>query len=289
MLITCEECGHQVSDKADSCPQCGYPVFTVEKFNKPKTDVPTTPTMSQQENQWTPPPQRNYTPPVQPNPTSQRRYVQEKKKDSTLSIVAAVLSILVVTSIGGFIVGLIDIGINDKTKRHIGSYFAVIMFLMVAAVGYFTLRDARNEIETAFNEYNQAVDEYNQALIDFMNPDNPDGFMSGAESPIEPALPENSNETIGQRNATRSAKNYISMMPFSHSGLVAQLEFENYSAEDAIYGADNCGADWYEQAAKKAQVYLDMMAFSRDGLIEQLEFEGFTTEQAIFGVEAVGY
>lgn len=27
MLITCPECGHQVSDKASSCPNCGYPLL----------------------------------------------------------------------------------------------------------------------------------------------------------------------------------------------------------------------------------------------------------------------
>lgn len=27
MLITCPECNHQVSDKAISCPNCGYPML----------------------------------------------------------------------------------------------------------------------------------------------------------------------------------------------------------------------------------------------------------------------
>ena len=77
-------------------------------------------------------------------------------------------------------------------------------------------------------------------------------------------------------------------MAFSHDGLIAQLEFEKFSNEDAIYGADNCGANWNEQAAKKAKAYLDTMAFSRDGLIVQLEFDKFTNEQAVYGVDKVG-
>jgi len=95
--------------------------------------------------------------------------------------------------------------------------------------------------------------------------------------------------TMGQKNALASAKSYLNALAFSHSGLIKQLEFEGYSTEDATYAADNCGADWNEQAAKSAQSYIDSMAFSRDGLIKQLEFEGYTTEQAEFGVTAVGY
>lgn len=53
------------------------------------------------------------------------------------------------------------------------------------------------------------------------------------------------------------------------------------------YAADNCGADWYEQAAKAAQKYLDYMAFSRSGLIEQLEYEGYTHDEAVYGVDKV--
>lgn len=102
------------------------------------------------------------------------------------------------------------------------------------------------------------------------------------------AEPE-TNETMGQKNAVRKAKDYLAFMGFSHSGLIEQLEFEGFSTEEATYGADNCGADWNEQAAIKAEEYLDTMSFSRDGLIEQLEYEGFTAEQAEYGVTAVGY
>lgn len=95
--------------------------------------------------------------------------------------------------------------------------------------------------------------------------------------------------SVSQRNALKKAKSYISVMAFSHSGLVSQLEFEGFSYEDSVFGADNCGADWNAQAAKKAQDYLDIMGFSRDGLYDQLEFEGFSHEQIEFGLASVGY
>lgn len=95
--------------------------------------------------------------------------------------------------------------------------------------------------------------------------------------------------TIGQRNALSKANQYLSIMAFSYSGLIDQLEYEGYTTEEATYGADNCGADWNEQAAKKAQQYIDLMSFSRQGLIDQLKFDGFTQSQAEYGVSAVGY
>lgn len=109
------------------------------------------------------------------------------------------------------------------------------------------------------------------------------------DAAAQPATASAPAATMGQQNAVAKAKNYLKFMAFSHDGLVEQLEFEGFSADEATYGADNCGADWNEQAAQKAKNYLDMMSFSRDGLIEQLEFEGFTPEQAEYGVTAVGY
>lgn len=86
----------------------------------------------------------------------------------------------------------------------------------------------------------------------------------------------------------RSAKDYLDYAAFSYMGLIEQLEYEKYSHEDAVYAADNCGADWMEQAARCAREYLDYSSFSRGSLIEQLEYEGFTPEQAAYGATSVG-
>lgn len=110
--------------------------------------------------------------------------------------------------------------------------------------------------------------------------------------PTEPAVPPAPAEppaTIGEKNALNKAKDYLRVMAFSYTGLITQLEYEEFSHEEAVYGADRCGANWNEQAAKKAQSYLDVMSFSRSGLIDQLIYDGFTQEQAEYGVQAVGY
>lgn len=104
------------------------------------------------------------------------------------------------------------------------------------------------------------------------------------ESAPEPEL----TETVSQRNAVRSAKDYLDYSAFSYSGLIKQLEYEQFSHADAVYGADNSGADWFEQAAKSAEAYMEYSAFSRGSLIEQLKYEGFTQAQAEYGADAVG-
>jgi|SRR3989339_640626 len=94
--------------------------------------------------------------------------------------------------------------------------------------------------------------------------------------------------TVSQKNAVQKAKSYLNYTGFSHDGLVAQLEYEQFSHADAVYGADNSGANWNEQAAKKAKSYMAYSAFSRGSLIAQLEYDKFTQAQAEYGANAVG-
>lgn len=94
--------------------------------------------------------------------------------------------------------------------------------------------------------------------------------------------------TTSQKNAVAKAKSYLKFAAFSHQGLVDQLEYEKFSKQDALYGADHCGANWNEQAVRKAKSYLDLMAFSKKGLIDQLLYEGFTEQQASYGVDRCG-
>ncbi len=97
-----------------------------------------------------------------------------------------------------------------------------------------------------------------------------------------------STETVSQQNAVRAAQSYLNYTAFSHDGLVAQLEYDQFSNADAVYGADNSGADWNAEAAKSAKQYMSYSAFSRGGLITQLEYDKFTEAQAEYGATAVG-
>lgn len=94
--------------------------------------------------------------------------------------------------------------------------------------------------------------------------------------------------TSGQSNAVRSARDYLSIMPFSRQGLIDQLKFEDYSTADATFAADQVSPDWNRQAALAAEEYLDLMPLSRQGMIDQLVFDGFTSGQAAYGADQAG-
>lgn len=111
--------------------------------------------------------------------------------------------------------------------------------------------------------------------------------QSAAPSAPEP-VDEFPDATMGEKNALKSARSYLRHSNFSYDGLIGQLEFEKYSTAEATFAADNCGADWDDQAAGQALGYLSHSNFSYSGLIEQLEFEGFTHEQAVYGADSCG-
>lgn len=111
--------------------------------------------------------------------------------------------------------------------------------------------------------------------------------IAGATSFVAP-LPLEPASTVSQRNAVRAAKQYLNVSAFSRDGLIDQLEYSDYSTEDATFAVDNITVDWNEQAAKAAEQYLNVSAFSRGGLIDQLVYSGFTPAQAAYGASSVG-
>ena len=98
-----------------------------------------------------------------------------------------------------------------------------------------------------------------------------------------PADPSRSKITNAMYNAIDSASSYLDYTAFSRTGLINQLEFEDYATADATFAVDYLKVNWNEQAFKSAKSYLDYTSFSLQGLIDQLVFEGFTYEQASYG------
>jgi uncharacterized membrane protein len=107
-----------------------------------------------------------------------------------------------------------------------------------------------------------------------------------APAPVE-AAPV-AGVSVSQKNAVRSAENYLDYSAFSRTGLIHQLEYEGFSTEDATYGVDNTTVDYNEQAAEAAKNYLEYSSFSRQGLIDQLQYEGYTVAEAEYGVSQTG-
>lgn len=164
-----------------------------------------------------------------------------------------------------------------------------IIFLLALALLSFPLTACGSSEQPTDNQPAQTQTPPKAPPADAQQPEQPASAPESdpaPEAPPVPAEPEKPKLTKGQENALSAANNYLAFTAFSHSGLIEQLEYEGYSTEDATFAADNCGANWNEQAAKKAAEYLDFTSFSRSGLVEQLEYEGFTAEQAEHGASA---
>ena len=97
-----------------------------------------------------------------------------------------------------------------------------------------------------------------------------------------------------QKNAVRSAKQYLSFQGFSRSGLIQQLSSDygdGYSVSDATVAVDSLDIDWNKQATRSAKQYLSMQGFSCKGLIGQLSSDagdGYTESQATYGARQAG-
>ena len=116
--------------------------------------------------------------------------------------------------------------------------------------------------------------------------------------PVEGAIEENegkstdqrkkTNDLSGNEKALEKAKRYVKAMALSYDGVIEHLEMIGFTSDEAKYGADNCGADWNEQAARHAAIFKNT-SYSKDKVIEILENKGFTHEQAVYGAEQNGF
>jgi len=114
------------------------------------------------------------------------------------------------------------------------------------------------------------------------------------ESKPVAAVEEKAKLTGPQKNAVRSARNYLSISGFSRDGLINQLSSDygdGYSVADATAAVDSMDIDWNANAARSASQYLSMTGFSCNGLVEQLSSSAgdkYTQAQARHGAQAAG-
>ena len=103
--MKCEKCGYEF-ESGKFCPECGAPVTSTPEIN-------------------------TYSP--QPEVVSKKK---EKKKDSTLSTWACILSIFGCTSLIGLVLAIIDLSKKDTEHKHTGSKFAIFMCILYLIVGF---------------------------------------------------------------------------------------------------------------------------------------------------------
>jgi len=116
---------------------------------------------------------------------------------------------------------------------------------------------------------------------------------AGAPTAAEEA-PQAIRLTGPQRNAVRSAEQYLRMTGFSRRGLIEQLSSsygDGYDEADATVAVDSLDVNWDENAARSAKQYLSMTGFSCNGLIQQLSSDAgdkYTVSQATYGAQQAG-
>lgn len=95
--------------------------------------------------------------------------------------------------------------------------------------------------------------------------------------------------TFSMENALREAQNILGGNDhYSYTGMIQKLRSAGYTEQEATYAADNCGADWKEQARKQASFYLLYQNMSRAELMKALMDQGFTEEEAEYGYSQNG-
>ena len=116
-MIYCKECGKEVSDLAEKCPNCGAPIRITQA-----------------------------TPQLQP--------YQPKEKNSTLGVLALIFSILGCTFIVGIILAIIDLTKKDGRKKTLSIIALVIcgVWLLIAIAGKSGKDDTQNTSNSAVFE-----------------------------------------------------------------------------------------------------------------------------------------
>ncbi|CEI51537.1 hypothetical protein [Acinetobacter bereziniae] len=111
---------------------------------------------------------------------------------------------------------------------------------------------------------------------------------------VQEEVEPKSSLTNPQKNAVRSAEQYLTISGFSRDGLINQLSAsagDGYNKADATIAVDSLDVDWNEQAVKSAKQYLEIQGFSCNGLIQQLSASAgdkYTKAQATYGAKQAG-
>ncbi len=102
--------------------------------------------------------------------------------------------------------------------------------------------------------------------------------------------PKNSADlTNPQKNAVRSAKDWIEYSAYSRKNLIETLsQSDGYTIRDATFAVDSLDINWAKQAKKAAKDWIEYSAYSRKNLIETLsQSDGYTIDDATAAVDGL--
>lgn len=84
---------------------------------------------------------------------------------------------------------------------------------------------------------------------------------------------------------------HINVKNISYARLIQRLINEGKTNEQAVYIANHCDANWFDNAVIRAREHINGRVYSYKGLIQQLESDfgdKFTHEQAVYGADNCG-
>ena len=85
-----------------------------------------------------------------------------------------------------------------------------------------------------------------------------------------------------KEQSVKEARSILECFGSSYENMIIALERDlKFSHEEAVYGADNCGADWKEEALRAARKCLEKNGeYSFEKMVFQLQIFNFTQEEA---------
>lgn len=144
-------------------------------------------------------------------------------------------------------------------------------------------------------DWNEQAYENGLHYLDITNSDHDDmmeyledyaGFTYDQAKYAADKLFPHSNDS--KKEALEAAEHYLNIDSYSRGGLYYQLQSDGFTAEEAQYAVDNCGADWYDEAAQAAAVTLKYNNYTREELIDSLIADGFSEPEAEYGADMNG-
>lgn len=271
--MKCAQCGEELPKTFEYCPFCGAKVEQKESATISPTQFDST--------QNTTPAQQNYYVPA--TPVKQKKHF---KKGYVIAIVSVLIVVAAIPAINklyndNMLKNKPALNIVNTTSASNENTDATSESVTSAKVAIITTTSSTTTVPVVTNP--PVTTEKPHAVVT----DAPVTTKAVEKTTAKPVEPVNV-ASLGELNALDSALSYLRFTNFSYSGLIDQLEFEGFTASEAKYGVDHCGANWSEQALEDAKSYLEFTSFSKSGLKGQLEFEGYTSEQAKYGVENCG-
>ena len=213
------------------------------------------PTQEQSNQQYYQPPQdqnnQQYYQPPQGNqqyyqqPYGHQTYGPMPPQEEKASVGLAILSFII--PLAGLIIFLVKKDSRPKTAKVSGicalvSFIINIIFTIViyGVMGTAMLSGVTEDAINDFSYYEEFdANDYDYNDADDYNYDY--NIEEEATQENTSASSSDSSLTLEQQNAIRSVESYLSFTSFSRTGLIDQLEYEGFTAEQAEYGVTAVG------------------------------------------------